>query len=67
MLQFFFFFKKELIYKAVPVSAVQQSDPVIHIDTVFFLKKDYFLHGLTQEILIINVNLHNKSYSITLY
>ena len=33
----FFFFLLELIYNAVPILAVQQSDSVIDIETFFFL------------------------------
>ena len=33
----FFFFEVQLIYSIVPISAVQQSDSVTHIQTFFFL------------------------------
>ena len=42
------FIEVELIYKVVPLSAVQQIDSVIHIET-FFLKI-LFHYGLSQEI-----------------
>ena len=36
-----FLIKIELIYN-VPISAVQQNDSVVHIDTFFFIKKKCF-------------------------
>ena len=47
---FFFQFLKievELIYNVVPISAVQQSDSVIHIETFFFYI--LFHYGLSQQ------------------
>ena len=43
-----FFFEVEFIYNAVPISAVQQSDSVIHIYT--FLSYAPFHYGLSQDI-----------------
>ena len=47
-LNFIFFIEVELIYSAVPMSAVQQSDSVIHIQTFFFYT--LFHYGLSQGI-----------------
>ena len=46
---FFLFIEGQLIYSVVPVSAVQQSDSVIHRQTFFFFiffPADYFLREL---------------------
>ena len=45
----FYFFKVQLIYDVVPISAIQQSDPVIqHLHTHSF-SYIIFHHGLSQE------------------
>ena len=42
-----FFIRVELIYTTESISALQHSDPIIHIYTFFF---SYYLpHGLSQE------------------
>ena len=43
----YFFIEVQLIYNVVPVSAIQQTDPVLHIYTFFF--NILFHHGLSQE------------------
>ena len=45
---FNFFIELQLIYSVVPISAVQQSDSVIHIQTFFF--NILFHYGLSQHI-----------------
>ena len=44
----YFFIYVKLIYNVVPISAIQQTDSVLHIYTFFF--NTLFHHGLSQEI-----------------